>query len=114
MRHAPVRPVTQVYALLACAALFMAACAPSAPAPAAPAKPPEAAKAAPPAASPAASPSPSPAASPAAAPSQVDTKAIGDFFSGKTIRIVVGFAAGGGYDVYARLIARFFGSHIPG
>jgi tripartite-type tricarboxylate transporter receptor subunit TctC len=36
------------------------------------------------------------------------------FFRGKTIRIIVGFSAGGGYDVYARAIARHMGSHIPG
>ena len=28
------------------------------------------------------------------------------FFKGKTIRIVVGFAAGGGFDTYSRAIAR--------
>ncbi|MBF8253888.1 MAG: hypothetical protein HW373_583, partial [Deltaproteobacteria bacterium] len=36
------------------------------------------------------------------------------FFKGKTIRIVVGFSAGGGYDLYARAIARHMGQHIPG
>lgn len=36
------------------------------------------------------------------------------FFKGKTIRIVVGFSAGGGYDVYARTIARHMGKHIAG
>jgi tripartite-type tricarboxylate transporter receptor subunit TctC len=36
------------------------------------------------------------------------------FFKGKTIRIVVGFSAGGGYDLYARAIARHMGNHIPG
>jgi tripartite-type tricarboxylate transporter receptor subunit TctC len=36
------------------------------------------------------------------------------FFAGKTMRIVVGFAAGGGYDTYARVIARHMGKHIPG
>jgi len=36
------------------------------------------------------------------------------FFEGKTMRIVVGFAAGGGYDTYARTIARHMGKHIPG
>ena len=36
------------------------------------------------------------------------------YFRGKTIRIVVGFSAGGGYDVYARAIARHMGKHIPG
>lgn len=37
-----------------------------------------------------------------------------DFYNGKTIRFVVGFAAGGGYDTYARVIARHIGKHIPG
>ena len=37
-----------------------------------------------------------------------------DFYRGKTIRIVVGFAAGGGFDAYARIIARHMGRHIPG
>ncbi|MDP2603381.1 MAG: tripartite tricarboxylate transporter substrate-binding protein [Deltaproteobacteria bacterium] len=36
------------------------------------------------------------------------------FFKGKTIHIVVGFSAGGGYDLYARAIARHMGRHIPG
>ncbi|HEV8341885.1 MAG TPA: tripartite tricarboxylate transporter substrate-binding protein [Candidatus Binatia bacterium] len=36
------------------------------------------------------------------------------FYRGKTIRIVVGFAAGGGFDTYARTIARHLGKHIPG
>jgi tripartite-type tricarboxylate transporter receptor subunit TctC len=36
------------------------------------------------------------------------------YFKGKTIRIVVGFSAGGGYDVYARTIARHMGKHIAG
>ena len=37
-----------------------------------------------------------------------------DFFKGKTIRFVVGQAAGGGYDLSARTIARHMGKHIPG
>ena len=37
-----------------------------------------------------------------------------DFYKGKVIRIVVGFAAGGGFDTYARAIARHMGRHIPG
>jgi tripartite-type tricarboxylate transporter receptor subunit TctC len=36
------------------------------------------------------------------------------FFRGKTINIYVGSSAGGGYDTYARLLARHFGRHIPG
>ena len=37
-----------------------------------------------------------------------------DFYKGKTIRIIVGFAAGGGFDTYSRAIARHMGKHIPG
>jgi tripartite-type tricarboxylate transporter receptor subunit TctC len=37
-----------------------------------------------------------------------------DFFKGRTIRIVVGFGVGGGYDLYARLLARHMSRHIPG
>jgi tripartite-type tricarboxylate transporter receptor subunit TctC len=44
----------------------------------------------------------------------VPAEAQDNFFKDKTIRIVVGFSAGGGYDVYARAIARHMGRHIPG
>ena len=37
-----------------------------------------------------------------------------DFFKGKTIRFVVGFSPGGGFDTYTRFIARHFGKHVPG
>lgn len=36
------------------------------------------------------------------------------FYKGKTIRIIVGLSAGGGYDRAARLIARHMGKYIPG
>ncbi len=36
------------------------------------------------------------------------------FYKGKTIRIIVGLSAGGGYDVYTRTVARHYGKHIPG
>jgi tripartite-type tricarboxylate transporter receptor subunit TctC len=36
------------------------------------------------------------------------------FFKGKTVRIVVGFSPGGGFDVYSRAISRHLGRHIPG
>jgi tripartite-type tricarboxylate transporter receptor subunit TctC len=37
-----------------------------------------------------------------------------NFYEGKTIRFIVGFTAGGGYDAYTRAIARHMGKHIPG
>jgi tripartite-type tricarboxylate transporter receptor subunit TctC len=37
-----------------------------------------------------------------------------EFYQGKTIRVIVGFSAGGGYDTYARAVARHMGKHIPG
>ncbi len=37
-----------------------------------------------------------------------------NFYEGKTVRIIVGLAAGGGYDLYARTLARHLGRHIPG
>jgi len=37
-----------------------------------------------------------------------------EFYKGKTIRFIVGAPAGGGYDTYARAIARHLGKHIPG
>src|SRR5918996_1865149 len=36
------------------------------------------------------------------------------FYRGKTIRLIVGLAPGGGYDLYSRVIARHLGKHIPG
>ena len=42
------------------------------------------------------------------------TDAQSRFFDGRTVRIVVGFSAGGGYDTYSRVIARHLGRHIPG
>src|SRR5574341_379929 len=37
-----------------------------------------------------------------------------DFFKGKTIRIIVPFAPGGGYDIYSRVIGRHMGKYIAG
>jgi tripartite-type tricarboxylate transporter receptor subunit TctC len=37
-----------------------------------------------------------------------------EFYAGKTIRFVVGAPAGGGYDAYARAVARHLGKHVPG
>ena len=37
-----------------------------------------------------------------------------DYYAGKTIELVVGGDAGGGYDIYARAVARHLAGHIPG
>ena len=37
-----------------------------------------------------------------------------DFYQGKTLRFIVGYAPGGGYDTYTRAIARHIGKHILG
>lgn len=40
--------------------------------------------------------------------------AVSDFYKGKSVSIGIGFGAGGGYDTYARALARHYGRHIPG
>jgi tripartite-type tricarboxylate transporter receptor subunit TctC len=37
-----------------------------------------------------------------------------EFYRGKSVNLVIGFSAGGGYDLYARHLARHIGKHIPG
>ena len=45
----------------------------------------------------------------------VSNAALGqEFYQGKTIRVVVGLSAGGGFDTSSRTIARHLGKHIPG
>jgi tripartite-type tricarboxylate transporter receptor subunit TctC len=39
---------------------------------------------------------------------------VADFYRGKNVEMYIGYSAGGGYDVYARLVARHIGKHIPG
>ena len=45
---------------------------------------------------------------------QAAAQDVAGFYRGKTIHLIVGFSPGGGYDVYARLLARYYGKHIPG
>ncbi len=40
--------------------------------------------------------------------------AVADFYKGKQITVFVGFSPGGGYDLYARILAQHMGKHIPG
>ncbi len=42
------------------------------------------------------------------------TLAAEPFYEGKVIRTIVGYGAGGGMDIYARIMARHLGKHIPG
>ena len=37
-----------------------------------------------------------------------------DFYRGRTVEIIIGYSVGGGYDQYARMIARHIGRHLPG
>jgi tripartite-type tricarboxylate transporter receptor subunit TctC len=39
---------------------------------------------------------------------------VADFYRGKTVTMIIGYGAGGGYDLYGRLAAEFLGRHIPG
>jgi tripartite-type tricarboxylate transporter receptor subunit TctC len=48
----------------------------------------------------------------AAAPALADP--VADFYKGKSVTIQVGYGPGGGYDVTTRLVAQFYGRHIPG
>jgi len=40
--------------------------------------------------------------------------AVEDFYHGKNINVIVGYGPGGGYDITARLVARYLGKYIPG
>jgi len=43
-----------------------------------------------------------------------DDDALAQFYAGKTVTISVGFSSGGVFDLYARILARHIGAHIPG
>jgi tripartite-type tricarboxylate transporter receptor subunit TctC len=47
-----------------------------------------------------------------AAPARAQS--VEEFYRGKSISLLIGFSVGGGYDLYARHLARFMGRHIPG
>src|SRR5882757_5260140 len=39
---------------------------------------------------------------------------VASFYKGRNVTINIGYSAGGGYDIYARVLARHLGDHIPG
>ena len=45
-------------------------------------------------------------------PARADS--VADFYRGKELRLIIGASVGGGYDIYARAIAKHLGEHIPG
>jgi tripartite-type tricarboxylate transporter receptor subunit TctC len=47
-------------------------------------------------------------------PAAVRAEDVADFYRGKRINLIIGYGTGGGYDLYARMLARFIGDHIPG
>lgn len=50
----------------------------------------------------------------AVTPAAADDEAVARFYKGRTIQLYIGYSAGGGYDIYARVLARHLGDHIPG
>jgi tripartite-type tricarboxylate transporter receptor subunit TctC len=50
----------------------------------------------------------------AALPNAARAQSVEEFYKGKSINLVIGFSVGGGYDLYARHLARHMGKHIPG
>jgi len=50
-----------------------------------------------------------------AAPAGIaEADGVADFYKGRSVSVIIGYSAGGGYDAYARLLARYIGRHIPG
>jgi tripartite-type tricarboxylate transporter receptor subunit TctC len=46
--------------------------------------------------------------------SPAQSEPVEDFYRGRAVNIIIGYAVGGGYDTYARLLGRHIGRHIPG
>jgi len=47
-----------------------------------------------------------------AAPAQAET--VESFYKGRTVTLITGYSAGGGFDLYSRIIASYLGKYIPG
>src|SRR6516225_9602753 len=50
----------------------------------------------------------------AALASVAKADSVADFYKGRSVSMIIGYSVGGGYDAYARLLARYIGRHIPG
>jgi tripartite-type tricarboxylate transporter receptor subunit TctC len=48
------------------------------------------------------------------APFSARAQSVEEFYRGRTVNLLIGFSVGGGYDLYARHLARHIGKHIPG
>src|SRR5262245_29664856 len=44
----------------------------------------------------------------------IQAQPVADFYRGKTLRMLIGYGPGGGYDIYGRLVAEFLPRHLPG
>ena len=51
---------------------------------------------------------------PLAAIAAAHAQSVADFYKGKSVDLYIGYSVGGGYDLYARMLARYMGRHIPG
>src|SRR4051812_44463624 len=47
-------------------------------------------------------------------PAAARADAVADFYHGKEVRLIISSSVGGGYDTYARAVAKHLGEHIPG
>lgn len=47
-------------------------------------------------------------------PAAAHGQEVAGFYRGRQIALVIGYGAGGGYDLYARMLDRFMGVHVPG
>jgi len=47
-------------------------------------------------------------------PLPTQAQPVAEFYRGKTLRMLIGYGPGGGYDIYGRLVAEFLPRHLPG
>jgi tripartite-type tricarboxylate transporter receptor subunit TctC len=47
-------------------------------------------------------------------PAPASSETVTDFYKGKVIKVIIGYAPGGGFDAYARLLAEYLPRHLPG